>query len=77
MDKENLKVRNKLKSVSTYKTFYQILDGVILSDEERKIVEMFYLENKSFDYIASELGMSRITVARRHKKILSKLVDSI
>lgn len=77
MNKESKKVRDKLKSISTYKTFYQILDGVILSEEEKKILEMFYLENKSFDFIADEIGISRATISRRHKKILDKLIDSI
>lgn len=77
MNEKNKKVRDKLKSISTYKTFYQILDGVILSDEEKKIIEMFYLENKSFDLIADEIGVSRATISRRHKKILDKLIDSM
>lgn len=77
MDKDNFEVRKKLRSISTYKTFYQMLDGVILSDEERKIIEMFYLENKSLDLIADELKLSKTTVARKHKKILNKLVDNI
>lgn len=77
MNNKNKKVRDKLKSINTYKTFYQIIDGVILSDEEKRILEMFYLEEKTFGFIADELKISTATISRRHKKILDKLIDSI
>lgn len=77
MRKEHIQVRNKLKSISTYKTFYQILDEVILTDEERKFTEMFYLEGKSLDEIADELGISKATASRKHSKILNKLIKVI
>lgn len=77
MNKEHKEVRDKLKSISTYKTFYQILEGVILTEEEKKLIEMFYLENKSLDIIADELKLSKTTVSRKHKKILNKLIDNI
>lgn len=77
MNERNKKVRSKLRSINTYKTFYQILDGVILSDEEKRILEMFYLEGKTLDVVSDELKLSTATISRRHKKILNKLIDSI
>lgn len=77
MKKEHKEARDKLKSIGTYKSFYQILDEVILTSEERKFIELFYLEDKSLNEIADELGISRATASRKHSKILNKLIKVI
>lgn len=77
MKKEHKDARDKLKNIGTYKTFYQILDEVILTDEEKKFVELFYLKDKSLNEVADELGISRATASRKHSKILNKLIKVI
>lgn len=71
--KEHIETRNKLKEISTYKTFNQIMDEIILTEDERKLMKMFYMDGKSFACIADELGISEITAKRKHLKILKKI----
>ncbi|MFR2035877.1 MAG: sigma factor-like helix-turn-helix DNA-binding protein [Anaerobutyricum sp.] len=73
MDKENEETRKKLKGISSVDEFRSILERTMLSDEEKKILLMHYKDKKSLTYIADELGMSEVTVKRKHCKILMKL----
>ena len=72
MDKENAETRKKLKGISTVDEFKNILDRTMLS-EEKQILLMHYKDKKSLTYIADELGMSEVTVKRKHRKMLMKL----
>ncbi len=44
-----------------------------LKDDERRIIELFYVEGKKQKEIAEEMNYSRSTVCRMHTKILGKL----
>lgn len=73
MDKETIRTRNKIKQIGSMKDFELLLNSSVLSDEEKKIIEMHYKEQKTLTYIADVLGMSEATVKRKHKKVLMKL----
>ena len=73
MDKENADTRKKLKGISSVDEFRSILERTMLSDEEKQILILYYKEKKSLAYIADELGMSEVTVKRKHRKMLMKL----
>lgn len=73
MDKEKARTRRKIKEISSVKDFNDLLDQVMLSEEERKIMELHYKGQKSLAYIADMLGMSEITVKKKHSKILKKI----
>lgn len=73
MDKENAETRKKLKGISSVDEFRSILERTMLSEEKKKILLMHYKDKKSLTYIADELGMSEVTVKRKHRKILMKL----
>nr|DAS31071.1 MAG TPA: Sigma-70, region 4 [Caudoviricetes sp.] len=51
----------------------ELLDSCTLSDEDKQIVKMYYLQNKSIGYIADILGYSESNIKKRHNKILNKL----
>ena len=73
MDKENSETRKKLKGISSIDEFRSILERTMLSEEEKQILILYYKEKKSLAYIADELGMSEVTVKRKHRKMLMKL----
>ena len=50
-----------------------ILESVILTDEEKYILQQHYLKGKNFACIADELGYAEITVNKKHCKILKKI----
>lgn len=73
MDKNNKETRNKIKDISDIKTFENLLNMSTLTEEQKQIIRMFYLEEKSINYIADILGMSAKTVSNKHRKALMKL----
>lgn len=70
---EHIETRRRLKSIYNIKTFTELLDTCILTEDERTIIELHYLKGKDLSYIADILGFSESTVKRKHRNILSKL----
>lgn len=70
---EHIKTRNKLKEIVEIQTFSDLLDRCILSEEDRRIMELHYLQDKDLRYIADLLGYSEGTIKKRHRKVLKKL----
>lgn len=77
MNEETKKARSKLKNIATYKTFNEVLDDCILKQDERKLIELYYLHDKPISVIADELGVSESTVKRIHSKALKKISKRI
>lgn len=73
MDKETKETRDKLKNISTLKEFNFILNEIVLSEEERILLRLHYIEQKPLSYISDELGMSEPTIKRKHRKLLLKI----
>lgn len=70
---EHIATRKKLVDIATVTEFQQVLDAVVLTTEERKIIEMHYLQGLSLIEIGYELGYAEITVCKKHQKILHKI----
>lgn len=73
MEERNAKTRKKLKQISSVKDFESLIEQTMLSDEEKRILWLHYKEQKTMSYIADELGMSEITVKKKHSKMLMKI----
>lgn len=73
MDKHNAKTRKRLKQIHSVKDFENLIEQTMLSEEEKKILRMHYKEQQTLGFIADTLGMSEITIKKKHKKILLKL----
>ena len=70
---DHIKTRKKLVDITTVTEFKELLSLVILTAEERKIMEMHYLQGMSLMEIGFELGYAEITVCKKHQKILRKI----
>lgn len=70
---EHIETRNKLKEIVEIQTFSDLLDRCIMSEEDRRIMELHYLQDKDLRYIADLLGYSEGTIKKRHRKVLKKL----
>lgn len=70
---EHISTRKKLTDIATITEFKQILDLIVLTDDERKLMELHYLQGKSFTQIAMILGYADVTVCKKHKKILKRI----
>ncbi len=70
---EHIETRTKLKEIVEIQTFSDLLDRCILSEEDRRIMELHYLQDKDLRYIADLLGYSEGTIKKRHRKVLKRL----
>lgn len=73
MSSEHIKTRNKIKTIASITTFNDLLDGCTLTDEDKEILRMHYLQGKDLQYIGDMLGYSESTIKKRHQKALQKL----
>ena len=73
MDKKNAETRRKLKEVETIAEFENILNQVMLSEEERQMLNLIYKDKQTISFVACELGMSESNVKAKHKKLLNKI----
>ena len=48
-----------------------------LSADEQKLIEMYYWNNQSMQEIGEAFAVTKMTVSKRHKKILDKLRASV
>lgn len=69
----HVETRKKLKSIPRVSTLVELLDACTLSDEDKTIIKMHYVQNKNLGYIADILGYSESTIKKKHKKILCKI----
>jgi RNA polymerase sigma factor (sigma-70 family) len=70
---EHIDTRRKIQDISSVKTFEELLENCILTDEDKMLMRLHYLNGKDFRFIGDSLGFSESTIKRRHKKILQKL----
>ena len=73
MDEETQKTRKRLKGIWSVEEFNDLLERTMLSTEEKQILILYYKAQKTLTYIADFLGMSEMTVKRKHKKLLMKI----
>lgn len=69
---EHIETRQKLKD-QRITDFNQLINDCMLDPDDRIMLQMYYLENKDFGFIADTLGFAKSTVIARHKKALKKL----
>lgn len=73
MPSDYIKVKHKVKDIPDIRSFNGLLEASTLSDEDKQIMRMHYIQEKDFGFIADELGYSEATVKLRHKKAIMKL----
>lgn len=69
----HVETRKKLKSIPKVSTLVELLDSCTLTDEDKEIIKLHYVQGKNLGYIADTLGYSESAIKKKHKKILSKL----
>lgn len=69
----HLEIKHKLIQVNRRSTFNEMLEDSMLNEKEKQMLRMHYIENKSLDYIADELGYSKAGIIKMHKRSLQKL----
>lgn len=70
---KHIQTRNKLKGITLVDTFESLLDQCTLSDINKEILRLHYIQEKDFRYIGDQLGFSEAAIKQRHRKALKKL----
>lgn len=73
MSSEHVKTRNKIKEIASITTFNELIDACTLTEEDKELLRLHYLQGKDFKYIGDKLGFAESTVKKRHRKALQKL----
>ena len=73
MPTEHIKTRNKIKSIASIASFNDLIEACTLTEEDKEMLRLHYLQNKDFRYIGDMLGFSESTIKKRHRKALQKL----
>lgn len=73
MNEKTAKAKCKLKSLYRVDDFNDLLDSLMLSEDERNILELKYRHNKTISYIADMLGMSESSVKKKHTRAMEKI----
>lgn len=77
MDERTKLARAYIKGITTKDEFVALLDKLFITDLERSVIEKIYMEGKSCELIASELGYSTPTIKAVHRRVLIKVSNYI
>jgi DNA-directed RNA polymerase specialized sigma subunit len=72
---KNVRTKQKLKRQGKA-DFNNILDDLMLTDNETKMMKMYYINHMSIDQIADELGYSAAGIEKIHQRVL-RLVGNV
>lgn len=70
---EHIETRKKIRRIADVSSFNQLLEQSTLSDIDKRILNLHYIQDKDFRFIGDTLGFSESTIKKRHRKILAKL----
>lgn len=70
---KHIEIKHKVKNINRKADFNNLLEESMLSDTEKQMMYKFYVENKSIDIIADELGYSPQGILKMHKRILKRI----
>ena len=70
---KHIDTRRRIQGIADISSFTDLLDKSTLSDEDKNLLKLHYIQGKDFRYIGDMLGYSEQTIKRRHKKALVKI----
>lgn len=73
MSSEHIETKRKIKEIADIRSFEALLRISMLSDEDKEILRLLYVQNKSVSFVADSLGFSEVYIKKRHKAALQKL----
>lgn len=71
--RKHIESRQRLKSIALVEDFESLLSRVVLSEEDKQMLRLIYIEGNTYIITAEKLGLSEQAVKKRHKKALSKI----
>lgn len=72
LSSEHINVKHKILEKDKFE-FETLIDRMMLSEQEEKMMRLYYIKHKTFNQIADELGYSEVEIARMHQRIIKKI----
>lgn len=69
----HIEIKHEVKKINRKSDFLQLLDDSMLNEKEKQFMKLFYIDSKSIDVIADEMGYTRSGILRMHKRCLKNL----
>lgn len=73
----HMETKRKVKKITVKTQFEEMLQDAMLSEEEKQIMRLYYIEKRGFSQIAGDLGLSESCVIKKHRKILTVIASLI
>lgn len=70
---DHIEIRKRLRNITSVAEFEKLLNSRMITDTDKKILKMHYIDNKPLSYIGDMLGYSESYVKKRHRYILRRL----
>lgn len=69
---KHIETKHKLMNESK-SCFMKLIDDLMLSEQEERMMILYYTKRKTMNQIADELGYSEIGIVKMHNRILNKI----
>lgn len=69
----HIEARKRLRGITSVTEFEKLLASRMITDVDKKILKMHYVEGKTLAYIGDILGYSESYIKKRHCFILRRL----
>lgn len=66
----HIETRRYLRQISDVAAFNKVINAVILSEQEKQLMQLHYIDKQDFRFIGDKLGLSESSVKRKHREIL-------
>ena len=66
----HIETRQYLRRISDVAAFNEVINAVILSEQEKQLMQLHYIDKQDFRFIGDKLGLSESSVKRKHREIL-------
>ena len=73
----HIETRRKVKEISLVADFEALLARCMISDTDKEILRLHYINGKEFAMIGDMMGYTESAVKARHAKALRKLADAL
>ncbi len=70
---DHIEIRKRLHGIASVAEFERLLNSRILTDADKQILRMYYIEGKTLSYIGDILGYSESGIKKKHKNILRRI----
>lgn len=70
---DHIETRKKIKGIASVSSFYSLINSATLSQTDKQILILHYIDEKDFRFIGDTLGYSESTIKKKHRRILAKL----